>query len=91
MADPSPAALFMPWLTKLAPEWSGWNAFMADIQPTHDFLKIFLDEHKKSGIRESPRDFTDAYLDEIARTENKNSSFYKEEGGMSSLMEIFPG
>lgn len=81
MADPSPAALFMPWLTKLFPEWSGWNAFMRDIKPSNDFLKIFIEEHRKTITRNEPRDFTDAYLDEIANEINQDSTFYREIGG----------
>lgn len=89
MTDPSPAALFMPWLTRLAPEWSGWNAFMADILPCHVFLSKYIKEHKESIDYEDPRDFIDAYLKEIQATKDPDSTFFGETGGTISTNCIF--
>lgn len=72
---------FMPWLTRLAPKLSGWDNFLASFVAIFPVLQRFIDEHKKSFDPNSPRDLIDIYLQKIANTDDKDSSFFGELGG----------
>jgi hypothetical protein len=73
--------MFMDWFTKAFPNLSGWNKFMAVMDPTLAFLQEHVDSHKATLDKNNPRDFIDIYLSEIESTKDPSSSFYKEEGG----------
>lgn len=46
------------------------------------FMTESIENHKKTFDPDAePRDLIDVYLKEISRTENSDSSFFKEEGG----------
>ena len=51
------------------------------INSTYDFVRGFAEEHRKTVDFDNPRDLIDVYLKEINSTTDKDSSFYKEEGG----------
>lgn len=65
----------------LLPELSGWKKLTT---VAASMRKIFYDavvEHEQNPADEdSPRDFIDVYRNEIAKTTDPNSSFYKETG-----------
>ena len=48
---------------------------------TMKFLQEAIDSHKDSFQENSARDFIDLYFEEINRTTDPNSSFFKGEGG----------
>ncbi|OXA37044.1 Methyl farnesoate epoxidase [Folsomia candida] len=79
---------FMPWLTRLAPKLSGWDNFLASFVAIFPVLQRFIDEHKKSFDPNSPRDLIDIYLQKIANTDDKDSSFFGELGEKSLLIVL---
>ncbi len=73
--------MFLPFLSKMAPELSGYRKLVEEFNPIFEFLRKPIQQHKSTYQENQPRDFIDSYLDEISRTTNKSSSFYKENGG----------
>ena len=76
--------IFFPELVRLAmmfPKLSGWNQL---VKVTIPMRKVFDDavvEHEQNPAdKDHPRDFIDAYINEISNTTDPNSSFYKETG-----------
>ena len=50
------------------PEWSGWNNAMKAMNGTLDFVKTAIDQHKSNyneDVKENPKDFIDAFLNQI--------------------------
>ena len=43
-------------------------------------MRELIEGHKKTHDKIHPRDFIDCYLTEISKTDNPQSSFYKETG-----------
>ncbi|ODM89500.1 Methyl farnesoate epoxidase [Orchesella cincta] len=79
-ADAGGAIFFFPWFTKLAPKLSGWEAFFSVLKPTMTFLSEPVDEHRKTFNPDNLRDLIDVYLNEISKTTDKTSGFYKDDG-----------
>jgi len=73
--------LFLPWLLKIAPGFTRWNDFIRSINSVHEFLKLAIQNHKKKLFSHTNKDFIDAYLEEIDKTGDPDSSFYKTKGG----------
>lgn len=86
--EPNGVLFFMPWLTKLAPKLSGWDDFMALLPPALAFLSKPIEEHKKTYDPNNIRDLIDVYLQEISKTTDPKSEFYKENGGNSLLVKM---
>lgn len=77
--------LFLPWLVQIAPKITRWNAFVNSVTTVHQFLSCIIKAHKETFAKEKMRDFIDYYLAEIAKTSNKQSSFYGSTGGRTLL------
>jgi len=71
---------FLPWVAKLAPEWSGWNNYLNSIPPTKALMEELLANYKDTFSPDDLRDFTDAYIKEIYNTTDPSSTFYREKG-----------
>ena len=55
------------------PEWSGWNKAMKAMNGTLDFVKTAIDQHKSNyneDVKENPKDFIDAFLNQINDKDN---------------------
>lgn len=72
---------FLPWLTSLFPQRTGWSEFQKSILRAKQFIYGYIVEHQKTFQRDNIRDYIDVYLKEIEETKDPNSSFYKETGG----------
>nr|AKH03512.1 cytochrome P450 3075B1 [Paracyclopina nana] len=79
-----------PKLTKLFnSEWHSARKLFDDLI---DLIKPRLDQHKAHRDPHQPRDFMDAFLAEIERTEDRQSSFYGkrgEESMIATMIDLF--
>ncbi|CAG7733123.1 unnamed protein product [Allacma fusca] len=78
--------MFMPRLSKLVPNLSGWNKIQDLIKSSRHIVTDPVKEHTEEFTpdrKENPRDFIDAYLGEIEKTTDPNSSFYGSLGNAS--------
>lgn len=78
---------FLPWLAALIPgRTSGTDKMKAAVGTLHSVLKSTIEDHRQRFVPgSSPRDYIDAYLQQIEECEDPKSSFYDEEGGNSSF------
>jgi non-homologous end joining protein Ku len=76
---------FMPWLAKLAPNWTGLNALIRATDETLALFRKMVNERRKTWKPTELNDFVDAYLLEMENTKDPNSSFYKEEGSKADI------
>lgn len=74
-------AFFIPWLKDYFPKMSGWEEYMKCMPLSYHFLKKFAQERLEKYDDGEPEHFTDVFINEIRRTSDPNSSFYKERGG----------
>lgn len=74
------AVWFMPWLAKLAPNWTGLNALIRATNETFDIFRKMIQERRKEWKPDELNDFVDAYLLEIEKTTDPSSSFYRHDG-----------
>lgn len=87
---------FLPWLAALIPgKTSGTDKMKEAVGTLHSVLKSTIDEHRQRFVPgSSPRDYIDAYLQQIEECEDPKSSFYDEEGGKSNsnreMSNMFP-
>ncbi|CAG7720272.1 unnamed protein product, partial [Allacma fusca] len=73
-------AIFMPWINKISPTLSGYIKMMEEATPLNNFINKKIDQHNANYIPEQPRDYVDAYTDEVRKTKDPNSSFHPERG-----------
>ena len=69
----------IPGLRHIIPEWSGWNKVKRTLFDMKGFINNVIDQHRLNydeDIRENPRDFIDAFLNQIHNDANKGTSFY---------------
>jgi cytochrome P450 len=80
--------LFAPSVLRTAPKLLGLKEFEGIAEEFHKMLKEIIQEHEDTLPDEgNPRDFIDAYLHQIKKTEDTSSSFYKE-AGVHSLLAV---
>jgi hypothetical protein len=72
--------MFMGWFCKLAPELSGWNEYARAFHVMNDYVTNFVNSRLQTHQVDTRRDFTDVYIDEMLKTKDPGSSFFKEEG-----------
>lgn len=74
---------FLPWLAALIPgKASGTEKMKLAVGTLHSVLKNSIEEHRQRFVPGTePRDYIDAYLQQVEECDDPNSSFYKEEGG----------
>jgi len=74
---------FFPTLATVFPECSGYNKLVRTIDNTFKFFQGVVTEHENTVTDEEPRDYIDAYLQEIKRCKDEpNSSFARDKGRM---------
>ena len=83
------ASMFMPWWADNGPEFLTHIKLAGSVFGASVLLfKPFVDEHWRTHVPNDPRDYIDAYIDEIKRTTDPKSSFYGETGRISLYMTI---
>lgn len=80
--------MVFPNLIPILPK-SVMKSWYAALEAVHPFLKIFKDavqNHINNPADEkSPRDFIDVYINEVKKTTDPSSSFYKDKGSQSMI------
>jgi cytochrome P450 len=71
---------FFPTLSKIFPEWTGFNRAMKIFMGGYDIIKDAVTAHRNTFQEGDARDFIDVYLREILKTKDPHSSFFGEEG-----------
>ena len=72
-------SLFLAWMPKYFPNASGFNKQCARLKTVYNFMEAEFKKvvQSKSRISGSPRNFAEAFYDEMeANKENTNSSFH---------------
>ncbi len=60
------------------PNWSGWNFLKSTCDPRQKLFQETIDEHYRTLPDGPPRDFIDAYLQEVKKTEDPSLVFIKQ-------------
>ena len=68
---------FYPTLAQWIPNLSGWNYVSRLAKVRHDLFDGIIEEHRKTRVKEHPRDYIDVYLNEVEATEDPTSSFHE--------------
>lgn len=71
-------AMFVPWTAKYIPRLVKYETLLATVKPTLELLQPHIDYHFETHEPGLPRDFIDAYIDEIKKTDDPTSSFHKD-------------
>ena len=78
----NPLAIFFPDLCAKFPNLTGWNAINDNLRGFKKFVSEPVVEQKKSySPAEEPQDFVEACMQEISKTTDPSSPFYKAVGG----------
>lgn len=80
----NPIVLFAPWLCKWAPEITGLSKLESAIDQLVSFFKKTVKEQEFRN-EDNPSDFMEYYSQEIKKTTDPNSTFYKNEGEKNLL------
>jgi len=72
---------FYPILATLFPEATGYNKLTHTIAKTWEFFQGVVNEHKNTVTDEEPRDYMDAYLQEIKRNKDESKSSFTGDTG----------
>ncbi|CAL8110137.1 unnamed protein product [Orchesella dallaii] len=83
---------FFPWLKDWFPKLSGWEEYMKCMPLSYEFLSKFVKDRLAAYDGGEPEHFTDVFINEIRRTTDPNSSFYKERGEatlIATLLDLF--
>ena len=85
---PHPAMAMWPGIKKL----TGFDKSMKVFQDMQDFIKPYLEEHKKELDLDDAKDFMDLMLQEVAKATDSNSSFFGEIGHsaiFNNMIDLF--
>ena len=85
---PHPAMALWPGLKQL----TGFDIIQKGFQDMEDFIKPYLDQHKENLDLEEPEDFMDLMLQEVAKTQDPNSSFHGDVGHsaiFNNMIDLF--
>jgi len=68
-----------PSIRYIMPEWSNWNRTKKGMNGILDFIKNTIEQHKaeyNEDAKENPKDFIDAFLNQINDIANASTSFH---------------
>ncbi len=86
-------SLFIPWFYNNFPDWmTGRKGLERTYLPIIDFMEPHIEEHWRTHTPGQPRDFIDAYIDEIKHTTDPDSSFHASRAKhalSTTLMDLF--
>jgi len=76
--------LFFPWILKNTDLLVKglWERFLQTRDKIQGLIRTSIEEHKKTYDPDVTRDFVDALITQWKKTEDPESSFFKEEGGI---------
>jgi hypothetical protein len=79
--------LFFPWILKNTDLLVKglWKRFLQSRDKIQGLIRNSIQEHKKTYDPSVTRDFVDALIEQWKKTQDPDSSFYKEEGGLVQL------
>ena len=69
-----------PWILKIFPNFANRKKNKDGYSDVSKMIKALIEDHKESHDKDHPKDFIDCYLTEIAKTTDKDSSFFKDTG-----------
>ena len=72
--------IICPWILKVFPNMANHKTNKAGYADVVTMMRELIEGHKETHDKNHPRDFIDCYLTEILKTDNPQSSFYKETG-----------
>ena len=82
----NPLAIFFPGFCEKYPNLTGWKGIEDNVNGFKKFVCQPVEEQKKSySPMDPPQDFVEACLQEISKTTDPSSPFYKELGGSGLL------
>jgi len=80
--------IFAPWLSKYFPNLSGHNKINWAVKQLVTFFRKTVEDHKDSDPdQDQPENFIEYYMKEIKKTNDPQSTFYKE-NGMKNLIAV---
>ncbi|CAG7829595.1 unnamed protein product, partial [Allacma fusca] len=83
-------SVFLEFIPSWFPEMSGFKEKLRGMAEVQKYLDTLIDEHQRTRSTDNPRDIIDAYLDEIEKTTDPNSSFFASYKCITpTLQEIF--
>ncbi|CAG7728989.1 unnamed protein product, partial [Allacma fusca] len=77
VAHEASPSMFLPWFAKIAPKLSRFDHVIQGYSSMKRFLRKEIQRHNTHYVEDQPRDFVDAYTDEVQKTTDPNSSFHK--------------
>ena len=85
-------SIFLPWLRIFPDRLTGQADLENHYKPIVAFMKPYIEEHWQTHTPGQPRDFIDAYIDEIKNTTDPTSSFHQSRAAYSlptTLLDLF--
>lgn len=82
--------MFIPWLAKYFPSISGYEKANGELKDIWAFLQKQIDAHtrEQKNSPETFHDFIGAYIYEMNKTSDPNSSFFKSVGGIKVVHQF---
>ena len=78
----NPLAIFFPNFCEKYPSLTGWQGIQDNLDGLKKFVSKPVNEQKKHySPADSPQDFVEACIQEISKTTDPSSAFYKQRGG----------
>ncbi|CAG7785859.1 unnamed protein product [Allacma fusca] len=68
--------VFIPWFGSSFPNFTNIISGIEAYKDLYTFLDERIKRHRETWIKNTPRDFIDAYLDKIEETTDENSTFF---------------
>jgi len=68
--------MLLPWLSKVAPKLTGYDALMQECREFFEFIQKQIDKHEQSFQPGDCRSFIDVYIQEIRNTSDPDSVFH---------------
>ena len=82
--------MFIPWVYDYFPSWiTGVDGVERLYKPFVQFIQPYIDEHHANNVPGQPRDFIDAYIDEMNKAGAGSGSGFHHGGLLSSVMDLF--
>ena len=79
----NPLLFLFPGLCEKFPNLTGWKRVKEFAKELEDLIADPVEKEKASynPVTDDPQDFVEAYMQEVAKTTDSESSFYKSTGG----------
>ena len=85
----NPLAFLFPNLCEKFPKITGWATLLEAVKGFQTFVGEPVEKEKVNySPSDEPQDFVEAYMQEISKTEDPQSSFYKAFGGKCNCLRL---